>query len=80
MLKLVGGLGISVIDLDPVFQAHGDPLSLFPFARPATIRSGATLVAEEVIRNLHSIGRTGSAGRATSMSVVARRSLSEPPR
>ena len=31
VLKLVGSLGIPMIDVQPAFQAHNDPLSLFPF-------------------------------------------------
>jgi hypothetical protein len=51
VLKLVRGLGIPIIDIDPVFQANGDPLSLFPFrAVGHYIETGHRLVAEEVLR------------------------------
>ncbi|MEP7306765.1 MAG: SGNH/GDSL hydrolase family protein [Acidobacteriota bacterium] len=60
-LRLVRSLGIPVIDVDPVFQAHGDPLSLFPFRMVGHYNeTGHRLVAEEVLRRLASGGRHGS--------------------
>ena len=54
-LRLVRSLGIPVIDVDPVFQAHGDPLSLFPFRMVGHYtETGHRLVAEEVLRRLAS--------------------------
>ena len=54
-LRLVRNLGIPVIDVDPVFQAHGDPLSLFPFRMVGHYNeTGHRLVAEEVLRRLSS--------------------------
>jgi hypothetical protein len=53
VLKLVGSLGIPIIDIDPVFQTHVDPLSLFPFRGVGHYtETGHRLVAEEVLRRL----------------------------
>jgi hypothetical protein len=58
VLELVRSLGISIIDIDPVFQAHGDPLSLFPFRGYGHYtEAGHRLVAEEVLRRIPSPGR-----------------------
>jgi GDSL-like Lipase/Acylhydrolase family len=55
VLKLVSGLGIPIIDINPAFQAHGDPLSLFPFrAVGHYTETGHRLVAEEVLRKISS--------------------------
>jgi hypothetical protein len=55
VLKLVQSLGIRVIDIEPVFQAHGDPLSLFPFRSVGHYtEAGHRLVADEVLRQLGS--------------------------
>jgi hypothetical protein len=55
VLNLVNRLGIPIIDINPVFQAHGDPLSLFPFrAQGHYTETGHQLVAEEVLRNISS--------------------------
>jgi hypothetical protein len=55
VLNLVDRLGIPIIDINPVFQAHGDPLSLFPFrAQGHYTETGHQLVAEEVLRNISS--------------------------
>jgi hypothetical protein len=54
VLMLVNGLGISLIDIEPVFQAQGDPLSLFPFRGVGHYtEAGHRLVAAEVLRRLH---------------------------
>lgn len=51
ILALVRSLGIPIIDLVPAFQAHGDPLSLFPFRRFYHYNErGHQLVAEELLR------------------------------
>ena len=53
VLTLVGNLGIPIIDIDPVFQAHGDPLSLFPFRGLGHYtEAGHRLVAEAVLRGV----------------------------
>jgi hypothetical protein len=53
VLAVVRSLGISLVDLEPVFRAHGDPLSLFPFRRPGHYtEAGYRLVAEEVLKAL----------------------------
>jgi hypothetical protein len=55
VLAMARGLGLSIIDIDPVFQAHGDPLSLFPFrASGHYAEAGHRLVADEVVRELRS--------------------------
>ena len=51
ILNLVKHLDIPVIDLHPVFQASGDPLSLFPFRRGWHYNEkGHRLVGEEALR------------------------------
>jgi hypothetical protein len=51
VLKMVESLGIPIVDIDPAFQAHGDPLSLFPFREPGHYNeSGHRLVAREVLK------------------------------
>jgi hypothetical protein len=58
VLELVRSMGISIIDIDPVFQAHGDPLSLFPFRGSGHYtEAGHRLVAEEVLRRVPSVAR-----------------------
>ena len=53
VLELVRRLEIPIIDIDPVFRAHGDPLSLFPFrASGHYTADGHRLVADEVRRHL----------------------------
>jgi lysophospholipase L1-like esterase len=53
VLALVRSLGIPIIDIEPAFQAHGDPLSLFPFREVGHYTAaGHRLVAEEVLRHL----------------------------
>ncbi len=55
VLALVTSLGISVIDIHPIFQAESDPLSLFPFREPGHYtEKGHLLVAEEVMRKISS--------------------------
>ena len=51
VLTLVSNLGIPIVDIAPVFQAYGDPLSLFPFrANNHYNETGHRLVAEEVVK------------------------------
>jgi hypothetical protein len=53
VLELVRVIGVPVIDCSPVFQAHGDPLALFPFRRRTHYtEEGNRLVAEEVLRSI----------------------------
>ncbi len=53
VLAAVSTLGIPLIDLHPVFQAHGDPLALFPFRIGYHYtEEGQRLVAEEILRAL----------------------------
>jgi hypothetical protein len=53
VLDLVTSLDIPVIDLHPVFQAHDDPLSLFPLRRMGHYtKEGHRLTAELVLRGL----------------------------
>ena len=61
VLQLVSALGIPIIDIDPVFQAHGDPLSLFPFRGVGHYNEvGHRLVAAEVVRHLKQRDEDGS--------------------
>ena len=51
ILALVSGLNIPIIDIHQAFQAHGDPLRLFPFRQPGHYNEeGHRLVAETVLR------------------------------
>jgi hypothetical protein len=51
ILALVRGLEIPVIDIHQAFQAHGDPLRLFPFRQLGHYNEeGHRLVAETVLR------------------------------
>jgi hypothetical protein len=53
VLKAVADLGLSLIDVEPAFRAHGDPLSLFPFRQPGHYtKVGHHLVADTVLRHL----------------------------
>jgi hypothetical protein len=50
VLTLVRDLGIPIIDINDGFEAHGDPLSLFPFRRPGHYNEmGHRRVAEQVV-------------------------------
>jgi PAS domain S-box-containing protein len=56
VLALVKSLGISVIDIHPIFQAQSDPLALFPFREPGHYtEKGHLLVAEEVMQAISSM-------------------------
>jgi hypothetical protein len=51
VLTIVRDVGIPLVDLDPTFQVHGDPLSLFPFRRAGHYNEvGHRLVAEAVLK------------------------------
>jgi hypothetical protein len=51
VMKTVKSLRIPIIDIDPAFKAHGDPLSLFPFRAPGHYNeAGHRLVAQEVLK------------------------------
>lgn len=51
ILALVRGLNIPIIDIHQAFQAHGDPLRLFPFRQLGHYNEeGHRLVAETVLR------------------------------
>ena len=53
VVKLVRGLAIPIVDINAAFQAHGDPLSLFPFRREGHYNeAGHRVVADEVLRAL----------------------------
>jgi hypothetical protein len=61
VLTIVHGLGISVINMESVFQAQGDPLSLFPFRGVGHYNeAGHRLVADAVLRELQSRMRADS--------------------
>jgi hypothetical protein len=76
VLRVVSGLGIPIIDIDPAFRASGDPLSLFPFRSSGHYNeAGHKLVADTVIRAL-------SPGRRTALSPASapsRRRSGQPP-
>ena len=56
-LSLVGTLGIPMIDATAAFQAHGDPLSLFPFRGPGHYNeAGHRVVAETVLKVISGCG------------------------
>ena len=60
VLTMIESLGIPIVDIDPAFQASGDPLSLFPFRGVGHYNeTGHRLVAEEVLRSLSSSNRAG---------------------
>jgi hypothetical protein len=51
VLAVARSLGLPVIDIHPVFQAHPDPLTLFPFRQDGHYaEAGHRVVAEEVLR------------------------------
>jgi hypothetical protein len=55
ILALVRGLNIPIIDVHETFQAHGDPLQLFPFRQLGHYNDeGHRLVAETVLRHFSS--------------------------
>jgi hypothetical protein len=53
VLNFVAGMGVPVIDVQPAFQAHPDPLSLFPFRRFGHYNdAGNRIVAETILKFL----------------------------
>jgi hypothetical protein len=49
----VNAITIPIIDVQPAFQAHNDPLSLFPFRRFLHYNErGNQIVANTIIRSL----------------------------
>jgi hypothetical protein len=53
ILQMVRSLGLPLIDLHPTFQAHHDPLSLFPFRGFGHYNeAGHALVAHTVLRSI----------------------------
>jgi hypothetical protein len=53
ILALADSLGIPTIDADAVFQAHGDPLALFPFRRLGHYNEeGHRLIGEAILQRL----------------------------
>ena len=57
VLDLVKDLDIPIIDIHPAIQAHGDPLSLFPFRGNGHYNEkGHKVVADEVLKTLSSVG------------------------
>jgi hypothetical protein len=54
VLAMVRDLGIPLIDIDPIFQRQGDPLSLFPFRRPGHYNeTGHEIVANAVLNAIN---------------------------
>ena len=63
VLKTVAALDIPVIDLQPVFAKHADPVSLFPLRMDSHYTAeGYDIVAETVFRRLASDGLVGRSG------------------
>ena len=59
VLSVVSALGIPVIDIHPVFQAHGDVRSLFPWGGYGHYNEkGHRVVAEEVLKAIDASGRS----------------------
>ena len=55
VLGIARRLNLHVVDMHPVFAAHPDPLSLFPFRRYAHYNeAGHRLVGEEVLKHIES--------------------------
>jgi hypothetical protein len=53
VLNFVDGLGVPVIDVQPAFEAHPDPLSLFPFRRFGHYNeAGNRIVADTILKVL----------------------------
>ena len=53
VLALVKDLELDVVDLDPVFRSHPDPLSLFPYRRSNHYNAaGYALVADTVLKSI----------------------------
>jgi PAS domain S-box-containing protein len=53
VLRIAKSAGLAVIDINDVFQAHADPLSLFPFRRLGHYNEdGHRLVAEAVLKSI----------------------------
>ena len=51
VLRMVKNLAIPIVDVHPTFQAHHDPLSLFPFRGFGHYNeAGHALVAQEVLK------------------------------
>ena len=64
ILALVRGLNIPVIDMQGAFQAHGDPLRLFPFRQQGHYNEeGHRLVAETILRHLSLRFSSSTTGR-----------------
>jgi hypothetical protein len=65
VIELTRDLEIPTIDLLPVFEAHPDPMSLFPFrAAGHYAESGHRLVADEVLKAVASrVSQTAERGR-----------------
>jgi len=53
VLRLVNGLSIPIVDIEPAFHSQGDPLSFFPFRRFGHYNErGNLLVGETILRFL----------------------------
>ena len=60
VLSLVTGVGLPIIDLEPAFDAHHDPLSLFPFRRFGHFNEdGNRVVADAIRKVLPNVRQTG---------------------
>jgi hypothetical protein len=53
ILAMIGEMGISIIDVEPVLEAQKDPPSLLPFRRPNHFNElGHRLIAETIVKSL----------------------------
>jgi len=51
IVKMVRELGIPLIDVQPAFDAQGDPLSLFPFRRFGHYNENGNRIVADAIAN-----------------------------
>ena len=73
ILALVRGLNIPIIDMHQAFQAHGDPLRLFPFRQLGHYNEeGHRLVAETVLRYFSSHSSPGELSASWSPNSLVR--------
>ena len=62
VVKVVRELGLEIIDLDPVFRSHPDPLSLFPYRKAFHYNAaGYAVVADTVLKRIAARSLNGPA-------------------
>ncbi|MEW6298836.1 MAG: SGNH/GDSL hydrolase family protein [Thermodesulfobacteriota bacterium] len=70
VLTLVDNLDIPLIDVSPAFQAHRDPLSLFPFRGPGHYNEEGHRVVAEVVLNVLTRRHPNDSGGRTSSGLM----------